>query len=208
MLFADEVLDFFAGEGLEVFAGLDCAEADEALGEEFAGADFEFLDFHGGHALDDALALADVGALVGADEVADEGYCGIVAGDGVFDEAAYGFQYADFAEEVNLGHGVLGFHGAAAGAGSEAVRQLEGVVTNHLQYAVAHLSVACLIPCDAGEVVLGLEVLEAHVPDECAEGLDGIDFVALGADEAEPFILVGIGGVAGLAVGDVVVAGI
>ena len=70
------------------------------------------------------------------------------------------------------------------------------------------LGVARLVPGDAREVVLGIEILEADVPEERAERLDRVDLVALGADEAQADGLVGVCVEARLAVGLVVVAGV
>ena len=70
------------------------------------------------------------------------------------------------------------------------------------------LGVARLVPRDPREIVLGVEILEADVPDERPERLDGVDFVALRAHEAHPVGLVGVRREARAAVGLVVVAGV
>src|SRR5881397_3596419 len=57
---------------------------------------------------------------------------------------------------------------------------------------MADLGVARFIPGDAPQIVFGLEIFEANVPNERAERFDGVDFVALRADEAQPDIFVGI----------------
>ena len=73
---------------------------------------------------------------------------------------------------------------------------------------MADLRVAGFVPGDPGEVVFRFEVEEADVPQERAEGLDRVDFVALGAQETQPQTLVRVGGKAWLAVGHIVVAGV
>ena len=57
---------------------------------------------------------------------------------------------------------------------------------------MADFGVARLVPGDAGEFVFGLEILKANVPNERAERFDGIDFIALRANEPEANIFVGI----------------
>ena len=59
-----------------------------------------------------------------------------------------------------------------------------------------------------GQIVLGLEVAEADVPEECAERLDRVDLVVLRAEETQPQILVRTGGKPRLAVGNVVITGV
>ena len=51
---------------------------------------------------------------------------------------------------------------------------------------MADLGMAGLVPCHPREVVLRVEILEANIPDESAERLDGVDLVPLRADETEP----------------------
>src|SRR5438067_2162798 len=54
------------------------------------------------------------------------------------------------------------------------------------------LRVPRFIPGDPRQVVFGLEIFEANVPNESAKRLDGIDLVALSANEAKAQVLVGI----------------
>src|SRR5439155_13873831 len=113
-----------------------------------------------------------------------------------------------FAEEINLGHRERGFHRPATGRTGQAIAQLERVVAGGQQGAVTDLGVARLVPGDAREVVLGLKILEPNVPDERAERLDGIDFVALRANEPQAKGFVGIFWEPLLSVGGVVVTGV
>ena len=59
---------------------------------------------------------------------------------------------------------------------------------------MADLGVPGFVPGDAGQIVFRLEVAEADVPEERAEGLDGVDLVALRPQEPQPQVLVGVGG--------------
>src|SRR5262249_21281756 len=104
ILFPDEALDVVTGDGEDVHVFRDCAETDEAFGEEFAGPEFESLGFEVGHHADDAAALADVGAFVGADIVSNMAQHLVIAISGGVDELVDGLEHADFAEEVDLGH--------------------------------------------------------------------------------------------------------
>ena len=71
---------------------------------------------------------------------------------------------------------------------------------------MTNLSVARFVPGDAREVILGLEVFEADVPNEGAKGFDGVHFVALGANETKAEVLVGIFWESRRAVGSIVVS--
>ena len=70
------------------------------------------------------------------------------------------------------------------------------------------LRVPRFIPRDPRQVVFGLEIFEANVPNESAKRLDGIHLVALRANEAKAQVLVGILGKAFLLIRRVVVAGV
>src|SRR5437588_8830585 len=70
------------------------------------------------------------------------------------------------------------------------------------------LRVPRFIPRDPCQVVFGLEIFEANVPNESAKRLDGIDLVALRANEAKAQVLVGILGKAFLLICRVVVASV
>src|SRR5713226_4414097 len=73
---------------------------------------------------------------------------------------------------------------------------------------MADLSVPRFIPGDPRQVVFGLKILEANVPNEGAERLDGIHLVALRANETKAQVLVGILGKAFLLICRVVVASV
>src|SRR5258706_6579385 len=73
---------------------------------------------------------------------------------------------------------------------------------------MTNFSVSRFIPCDPSQVVLGLKILEANVPNEGAERLDGIDLVALCANETKTQALVGILGKAFLLIRRIVIAGV
>src|SRR5262249_5156801 len=59
---------------------------------------------------------------------------------------------------------------------------------------------------DSSQVIFGLEILEANVPDKGSESLNGIHFVPLCADKSEPQVLVRIFWKALLSICRVVVA--
>src|SRR6185503_6381203 len=65
-------------------------------------------------------------------------------------------------------------------------------VAGRQQRAVADLSVARLVPRDPRKVILGLKILETNIPDERAERLDRIHFVALRANESKAECFIGI----------------
>src|SRR5687767_11407162 len=73
---------------------------------------------------------------------------------------------------------------------------------------MANFGMSGFVPGDPSQIVFGLEITEADVPKESAEGFDGIDLVALGANETEAEIFIGILGEPFLAIGGVVVAGV
>src|SRR5436190_24239331 len=73
---------------------------------------------------------------------------------------------------------------------------------------MSDFGVARFVPGDAGEIVFGLKIFEADIPNERAESFDGIDFVALSADETKAEIFVGVFGETSFTIGGVVVAGV
>ena len=92
------------------------------------GLQFEFLVAQVGHAADDVLAFPHVGAFVRSNEVGHVGQHRVVFVACPVDEAVDRLEHADFAEQVDLGHGVRGFHGAAAGGAGQAVGKFVRVV--------------------------------------------------------------------------------
>src|SRR6266496_4095316 len=71
-----------------------------------------------------------------------------------------------------------------------------------------NLGMPRFIPGDPRQVIFGLKILEANVPNESAECLNGIDLIALCADETKTQVLVGIFGKAFLLIRRVIVAGV
>src|ERR1051325_9511900 len=206
--FANEMFDVFARNGEDIHVALNGAEGDKTFSEEFARAEFEVLRVETRHAFQNFCAFAHMRAFVGANEIGDvEKQRVLTLGSGL-DEAIDRFEDADFAEEIDFGHGEGGVHWAAASRTGEAIPKFEGIVAGGLKRAMADFGVARFVPGNARQVVFGLEILEANVPNECAERFDGIDFIALRANETQANVFVGIFWKTGFAVGSVVIAGV
>src|SRR5206468_11294129 len=99
-------------------------------------------------------------------------------------------------------------HRSATGRTGKAIAKFKWVVAGCQECAMTDFRVPGFVPGNSGQIVFGLEILEPNVPDECAEGLDGVHFIALRAHETEAEVFIRILGEARLAVGSVVVAGV
>ena len=73
---------------------------------------------------------------------------------------------------------------------------------------MANFGMPGFVPRYAGKVIFGLKIFKPNVPDERAEGFDGIDFVALGADKTKADVFVGVFWKTSFAIGCIVVAGV
>src|ERR1041385_68481 len=73
---------------------------------------------------------------------------------------------------------------------------------------MSNLRVPCLVPGNPRQVVFGLEIFETYVPNKRAESLDGINFIALGANEAQSQRFIRFFWIAFLAVCNFIVAGV
>src|ERR1041385_9053359 len=84
-LLSNELLDVLPAHGEEVHVLAVHDEAHQALGEELSGAELELFHPQVRHAVDDVLAPADMGSLVGTDEVAHVLQDRVVAPPGLVD---------------------------------------------------------------------------------------------------------------------------
>src|ERR1051325_6968713 len=149
-----------------------------------------------------------MGSLVGADVVGDMEHEGILFFGGGLDKAVDGFEDADFAKEIYFRHGKGRVHWPAASGAGQAIAEFERIVAGGLERTMANFGVTGFVPGDARQIVFGLEIFEPYVPDECAEGLDGVDLVALGADKTKADVFVGVFWKTSFAIGCIIVAGV
>src|SRR5262245_43380212 len=119
----------------------------------------------------------------------------VVTFGGSVDEVVDSFQDADLAEEIDFGHGKRWLHRSPAGGPGEPISKLERIVTAGKQSAMSDFSVPRLVPRNPREIVFGIEIFKSNVPDESAEGFDGIDFVPLSANETQADAFIGIFGI-------------
>src|SRR6185503_9554027 len=93
-------------------------------------------------------------------------------------------QNTDLAEKIDLSHRKRRLHWPAAGRASQSVSLFERIVAAGQQGSMANLGVPRLIPGDSRQIVLGVEIFKANVPNERAKGFNGIHLIALRADKA------------------------